>query len=640
MKPKFRIGENVIKIPEEYNGLNESQQEAVLAGLGPNMVIAGPGSGKTHVIVNRIHYMVKHLEIAPRNILVITFTKAAAEEMKERFMGVGDIEPHVGSQISFGTFHAIFFKMLRRVYGYRVDQLIRDDEKFKYLQKLMQELNIEEEDPREYSENFLKEMALMRNNLIDLKYYHPEGMPQDIYRSMVNKYESYKARHNKIDFDDMLTHCYHMLSNDPKVLVYFQNMFQHILIDEFQDINRVQYEVIKLLSAPNNNIFIVGDDDQSIYKFRGARPEFLIRFPKEFPNAKQIVLNTNYRSTKNIIRHSNNLILNNNERYKKVMNTPNQEGTPPVIIRCKDSEDESKQVAAKISELNQSNVPFKEMAVIFRTNMQARSVVDALMDMNIPFYLQDSIPSLYEHWITKDILAYFNLTQKLTDDQSILRIMNKPKRYISKSIIAQAIKINKHGVLRDLYKVRECKAWQIDRLEELRFQLQQLRSKKPYDGVKYIRKVIGYDDYLREYAEYRKIPTSGILEILNELQEASKGYESYDQWKAHIADVMDELKNQKKKTYAKSGEKERNGVILSTMHSAKGLEFQAVFMIGTVEGVVPHAKSNGPDELEEERRLFYVGMTRAKEHLYIYIPEHKYEGKTQESRFIGEIFPV
>ena len=417
-------------------------------------------------------------------------------------------------------------------------------------------------------------------------------------------------------------------------------MFQHILIDEFQDINRAQYEVIRLLSSPRNNVFIVGDDDQSIYKFRGARPEFLIKFPEGFPGAVQTVLDTNYRSTQNIIKYSNNLILNNKERYDKTMNTPNKPGDMPVIIRCKDSEDESKQVAGRITQLNEKGVAFKEMAVIFRTNMQARSVVDALMDMNIPFYLQDSIPSLYEHWITKDILAYFNLTQKLTDDGSLLRILNKPKRYISKAIIAQAIKINKHGVLRDLYGVRECKPWQIDRLEELRFQLQQLRTRKPYEGVKYIRKVIGYDDYLREYAQYRKIPTSGIMEILNELQEASKGYDSYDQWTAHIGHVMEELKNQKKQNHRKTKEKERSGVVLSTMHSAKGLEFQAVFIIGTVEGVVPHAKSNGPDALEEERRLFYVGMTRAKEHLYIYIPEHKYEGKTEESRFIEEIFPV
>ena len=629
-----------MKIPEEYTSLNESQQKAVLASTGPQMVIAGPGSGKTHVIINRIHYMLKHLKIDPRNILVITFTKAAAEEMKERFMAMADIEPHAASQISFGTFHATFFKMLRRAYGYRVDQLIRDDERFKFLQKVMEEMGIEEEDPREYIENFLKEMALMRNNLIQLKYYHPEGMPQDIYTSMVSKYESYKARHNKIDFDDMLTHCYHMLHQEPRTLEYFQGLFKHILIDEFQDINRVQYEVVRMLSEPTKSVFIVGDDDQSIYKFRGARPEFLLRFPEGFPEAEQTVLQTNYRSTKNIIRHSNNLIVNNVERYNKVMDTPNAEGNPPVIIRCKDSEDESKQVAAKITQLNQKGIPFKEMAVVFRTNMQARSVVDALMDMNIPFYLQDSIPSLYEHWITKDILAYFNLTQKLTDDASVLRIMNKPKRYISKAIIAQAIKINKHGVLRDIYKVRECKPWQIDRLEEMRFHLQQLRTRKPYEGVKYIRKVIGYDDYLREYAEYRKIPTSGIMEILNELQEAAKGYETYDQWKAHIEDVMKELKTQKQDSYKRSNNKERNGVVLSTMHSAKGLEFQAVFIIGTIEGVVPHAKSNGPDELEEERRLFYVGMTRAKEYLYIYIPGHKYEGKTEASRFIEEVFPV
>lgn len=625
-------------IPEEYLDLNTSQQKAVLAGLGHQMVIAGPGSGKTHVIVNRIHYMIKHLNVPPNHILVITFTKAAAEEMKARFMGMDDIAPHLASQISFGTFHATFFKMIRRVYGYRVDQLIRDDERFTLLQKIMTEMEIEDEDPKEYIENFLKEMSLMRNNLIQLKYYHPDGMPQEIYHNMVKKYEAYKARHNKIDFDDMLTHCYHMLRQDENIREYYQKLYQNILIDEFQDINRVQYEIIRMLSGENGSIFIVGDDDQSIYKFRGARPEFLMRFPEGFPQAEQTVLDVNYRSTKQIIKFSNHLITHNKDRYSKQMSTPNKEGTPPAIIRCKDSEDEAKKVASQIINLGDKGIDFKEVAVIFRTNIQARAIVDALMDMNIPFYLQDSIPSLYEHWIAKDILAYFKLTQNLRDNASALRIINKPKRYISKAIIAQAIKVEKHGVLRGIYSVRECKPWQIDRLEELQFHLQQLRRRKPYEGVKYIRQVIGYDEYLREYAEYRKIPSSGIIETLNELQEAAKGYETYNQWESHIDDVMRELKAQKTNSYKKLNEKQRNGVVLSTMHSAKGLEFEAVLIIGAVEGVVPHVKSNGPDELEEERRLLYVGMTRAKESLYIYIPEHKYEGKTEESRFIQEIF--
>ena len=319
-------------IPEEYLDLNASQQKAVLAKLGNQMVIAGPGSGKTHVIVNRIHYMVKHLNVPPNNILVITFTKAAAEEMKARFMGMSDIAPHTASQISFGTFHATFFKMIRRVYGYRVDQLIRDDEKFTLLQKIMVEMEIEDEDPKEYIENFLKEMSLMRNNLIQLKYYHPDGIPQEVYHHMVKKYEAYKARHNKIDFDDMLTHCYHMLEQDVNIRQYYQRLYQYILIDEFQDINRVQYEIIRMLIGEKGSIFIVGDDDQSIYKFRGARPEFLMRFPEGFPQAEQTVLDVNYRSTKEIIKYSNHLITHNKDRYPKQMSTPNKKGTPPAII--------------------------------------------------------------------------------------------------------------------------------------------------------------------------------------------------------------------------------------------------------------------------------------------------------------------
>lgn len=630
---------NLNKIPQEYITLNENQQKAVLSKLGPHMVIAGPGSGKTHVIVNRIHYMVKHLKVSPKNILVITFTKAAALEMRQRFMGMKDIDSNDAARISFGTFHAIFFKMLRQVYGYRVEQLMRDDERFILLQKMMVDMEIEDEDPNEFIENFLKEMALMRNNLIQLKYYHPDGIAQDIYHKMVNEYEKYKQRHNKIDFDDMLTHCYYMLVENEDIRKYYQDLYQHILIDEFQDINRVQYEVIKMLSGENKQIFIVGDDDQSIYKFRGARPEFLLSFPEEFPKSNKTVLDTNYRSTQKIIESSNRLITNNKKRYKKVMNTPNQIGEPPIIIRCKDAEEEAVKISNTIIELNKKNIPFNEIAVIFRTNMQARAIVDSLMDMNIPFYLQDQIPSLYEHWIVRDLLAYFELAQNPKDDSALLRIINKPKRYISKAVIAQASKDSRDYILNNLYNVRECKSWQIDRLEELRFHLQQLKNKTPYEASKYIRKVIGYDDYIREYAEYRKIPTSGAVEILNEFQQAAKGYETYEEWKIHIQQVMEEMKAQKnKKTHTKTS-KERNGIILSTMHSSKGLEFEVVFIIGAVDGIVPHAKSNTPDGLEEERRLFYVGMTRAKSQLYIYIPENKYEGETQESCFIEELLP-
>lgn len=627
------------KIPKEYSTLNANQQKAVLANLDAHMVIAGPGSGKTHVIVNRIHYMIQYLKVDPRNILVITFTKAAAQEMKARFMQMRDIIPGQASQISFGTFHAIFFKMLRRVYGYRVEQLIREDEKFILLQKIMADMEVEDEDPNEFIESFLKEMALMRNNLIQLKYYHPDGISQEIYHKMVTEYEKYKSRHNKIDFDDMLTHCYYMLSDNPQILSYYQDLYQHILIDEFQDINRVQYEVIKMLTRKNNQIFIVGDDDQSIYKFRGARPEFLLRFLDEFPGAKQTILDTNYRSTEKIIEASNRLIHFNKKRYEKSMNTPNGKGIEPNIVKCNDAEDEAIKVANQILNLKAKNIPLKEMAVIFRTNIQARAVVDALMDMNIPFYLQDHIPSLYDHWIAKDMIAYFNLAQNTQDDSAILRIINKPKRYISKAVIAEASKKSKNGILHGLYHIRECKSWQIDRLEELQFHLQQLRSKTPAEGVKYIRKVIGYDDFIKDYAQYRKIPISGIVEILNEFQQASKGYDTYEDWKIHIEQVMKEMKAQKNKKSYGNNNKERNGVILSTMHSAKGLEFEAVFLIGAVEGVVPHVKSSTPDELEEERRLFYVGMTRAKKYLSIYIPQNKYEGRTEESRFVEEITP-
>ncbi|WP_058486430.1 ATP-dependent helicase [Defluviitalea phaphyphila] len=653
-------------IEENYKNLNESQKKAVLTGEGPQMIIAGPGSGKTHVIMHRLHYLttygpvyntkkvpliinrkdidiikenpdhpraielLNYYRIDPRNILVITFTKAAAEEMKLRFynMKKGDFKG-----ISFGTFHSVFFRILRSVYNYSLDKIINEDEKRLILKEIVEKLEIEYHDEQEFLSDLQNEIGIIKNDLIDLAYYNSMTLPSEKFRKVVSYYDNYKLNNQKIDFDDMLYNCYKLLCNNKHVLNFWRNKYKYILIDEFQDINKVQYETIKLLSFPKNNLFIVGDDDQSIYKFRGARPEFLLHFPKDFNNTRKIILDVNYRSTKKIISMSNSLISNNKNRYKKEIKTFNEEGEAPFFIESKDIEEESRNIVNWIINCNKKGISFKDIAIIFRTNIQARALVEILMDLNIPFCLRDEIPNIYDHWIAKDLIAYIKLSKNMGDNKSLERIINKPKRYISKGTIFEAKK--KEGILLDnLYKIKNIKTWQVDRLEELKFHLKYISKKTIPEAIKYIRKNIGYDEYITEYAQYRNISMKGLKEILEEIEEGAKNYHSYDKWINHIEDVGRKIKEGKIKKNNKL-----DAVTLSTMHGAKGLEFEAVCIAGVVEGIIPHNKSNSLGEIEEERRLFYVGITRAKRYLLISILKNRYEEKVEPSRFIEEMIP-
>lgn len=616
-----------------FNQLNEKQIEAIKHKDGPMMVLAGPGSGKTMVITHRVKYLINNYNINPKEILVITFTKATAEEMKIRFENLTQGESF-SKQVSFGTFHSFFFRILRTHYKYNISNVLKEEHKYNLLKQIANHLEIEYEDEQEFINELQNEISLMKNELIGMEYYNSMVCSTEKYKEVVNLYENYKTKNNLIDFDDMLCKCYEHLVNDENILKYWQSRYKYILIDEFQDINRVQYETTKLIANKYNNLFVVGDDDQSIYRFRGARPEFLLDFPKDYENTSTVILDINYRSTKNIVEASKRVINNNENRYEKEIVTLKEDGKKPIKIECKDSEEEAKKVADKFLKLNKSGTPFKEMAVIYRTNIQSRAIVDIFMDMNIPFIVRDQVQSVYNHWIAKDIIAYLKLVLDKAENESFERIINKPKRYISKYIITEAKKRGKL-LIDEIYNVEDLKRWQIDRLEELRFQLQQLKGKSTYKTIKHIRSKIGYDNYITEYAEYRNIGIKGLKEILDEIQESCKSYEEVEQWLAHIDEVNQEVADQKKtKVY---NNKDENKIVLTTLHGAKGLEFENVWITGVVEGVIPHEKSVKPSDVEEERRLFYVGMTRAKKNLFLSTVETKYEEEVNKSRFLEEM---
>ncbi|MFW6015913.1 MAG: ATP-dependent helicase [bacterium] len=608
--------------------LNETQKKAVKHKVGPMMVLAGPGSGKTMVITYRTKYLIEKYNVNPRNILVITFTKAAADEMKERFLELINSDK---TSVTFGTFHSVFFRILRLRENYKVGSVITEDRKYKVLLQIIKSLKIEYEDENEIIRDILSEISNMTNELIELDNYHSNVCSDCDFRRIINSYKNFKQKHRLIDFDDMLKKCYRLLLEDNNILSFWQNKYKYILIDEFQDINRIQYECVKMLVRPENNLFVVGDDDQAIYQFRGARPDFLLGFPKDYKNVDKVVLNKNYRSTKRILKSGLNVISHNNNRYKKALNTLNEEGEKPLVLSCENAEEEANQITQSIRNIIiNKKIALSEIAVIYRTNIQARLYIERLMDLNIPFVVKDQMANIFDHWIAKDIIAYFSLSGNIKDSDALTRIINKPKRYVNKEVVLAAKK-NSPNIWEGLYKSYDDKNWMVERFEELKYHIQTIRRLTPYEGIKYIRKAIGYDDYLVDYANFRKVKDEGLIEIADDLQESAKSYKTLNEWLTHIESYSKELKEQYKKN------KSKEAVTLTTVHSAKGLEFNTVYLIGCNEGLLPHDKSNDNEGLEEERRLFYVGITRAKKKLILSYFKERNEKNMVVSRFISEL---
>ena len=608
--------------------LSQNQMKALSHKDGPMMVLAGPGSGKTTVITYRIKHLIENYKINPNQILVITFTKAAAEEMKTRFNRITQNE--YSARVSFGTFHSLFFRIMRNKFNYPVEAILKEYESKEILNGIIRELGLESDDDEEFVKSILNEISIIKNDLLDSEFYSSLTCGAEDFRTIMRMYEDYKSENGKIDFDDMLSKCYELITNDESILQNWQNKYPYILVDEFQDINKVQYECIKLLAAPKYNLFIVGDDDQSIYQFRGARPEFLLRFPYDIKNVQNTILNTNYRSTDIIISLCNNVISKNKNRYEKnIIGTANQ-GTAPIQLISEDSNSEALGIAKKIKSFG-AEMELDQIAVIYRTNVQSRAFVDAFMDLNIPFQIKDEIQTIYDHFIAVDICSYLKLALDRDNAEALTRIINKPKRYINKSIVMLAVK--KGGnLLNNILTYRGLQVWQSTRIEELIFYLNGISKRKPYDAYKYIRQAVGYDDYLREHAAYRKTSAKGLFEVLEELQESSKQYETLEDYLAHIQYVVSEIKSKKRSTT-----QNQKGVVLSTMHSSKGLEFDIVFLPSVVEGVIPHEKCKADSEIEEERRLLYVAMTRARKSIYLSTINTRHEKDVKATRFLNDI---
>lgn len=612
--------------------LNRGQDEAIKHGNGPCMVLAPPGSGKTLIVTERTRYLIEESEVRPDQILVITFTRYAAREMKERFerLTAGKNYP-----VTFGTFHSIFYGILKCAYGIGANNLMSEKESSVLLHEVLDQTDIEStpevEDEEELVRELLREVGMVKNGLYHLKDFHSKYLTQDEFAEVFRSYEHQKKELKKFDFDDMLVQCYALFRKKPEILQGWQKRFQYILIDEFQDINRVQYEVIRMLAAPRYNLFVVGDDDQSIYGFRGAKPELMLYMKQEFPALRTISLTVNYRSTEFITGAAARVILHNDTRFYKRVQSFRGRGQNVHVQEVLDEQEEAQYVTEEIQKKLDQGIKPGEIAVLFRTAVQARMISEILSEHRIPFEMRDYVTNFYRHFIVKDMMAYLQLAAGKRDRSLFLTICNRPLRYLARNSME-----NRQVNFEDLRKFYCDKDWMLDIIDQFDVDVRMMKNMAPYAAIQYIRKKIGYDDFLKEYAEKHQIPWKQLMDVMAELEERSKNFKSYDEWEIHIAKYTQELEEQQAKARKIKGERE-NKVQLMTIHSAKGLEFEDVFVIHANEGEIPHQKAEKKEEIEEERRLFYVALTRAKNNLCISYITQKNGNSIKPSRFVEEL---
>ena len=603
---------------------NHSQEEAIRHFKGPALVLAGPGSGKTTVITHRTKQLIESYHVEPEHILVITFTRAAALEMKERFMNLMDGKR---TAVTFGTFHSVFFRILKYAYHYRAENIAREEERQNFIREIIPNLHLEIEDENEFVNDILSEISVIKNDRIALEHYYPKNCSEQIFKAIYEQYEWRMQKENRIDFDDMLLLTYELLAARLDILKLWQEKYSFILIDEFQDINKVQYDIIRMLAAPRNNLFIVGDDDQSIYRFRGARPEIMLGFEKDYPDARRILLNINYRCSKSIVSAAGQLIMNNKTRFQKQIRAFHSAGPSIYIRQCRSVQEETTAILEQIHDYEEHGMAYSDMAVLVRTNIGARAIVEKMIEANLPFQMRDQIPNLFEHWIARDLLTYMEIAAGDDSRAAFLKIINRPKRYIHREALSeQRVTMN---LLRGYYREKD---WMLDRIDRMEYELKMLRMMTPYAAINFIRKGIDYESFVKEYAQYRRMKPEELMEVLDALQESANNYKTLREWKQHISDYTKELKEK-----ISDQQTQKDGVQISTMHSAKGLEYEAVFLPDVNESIVPHTKAVLDADLEEERRLFYVAMTRAKNYLHIYSLKERYNKPLLPSRYLEEL---
>lgn len=594
---------------------------------GPAMVLAGPGSGKTTVITHRIKNLIEKAEVRPENILVVTFTKAAAISMQKRFSTL--MNGGKGQLVTFGTFHSVFYKILRKSRRYEATEILSERQKTDYIREIIGRYGISSNDISELSQNIINDIGNIKGNMLNAQEYEPSCCKKEDFIKVYNAYNLELKKDGKMDFDDILRECYLLLCENHTILEQWRELYKYILIDEFQDINRIQMNIIELLASPLNNIFVVGDDDQSIYGFRGARPEIMIEFKDYYPEAELIVLNVNYRSTQSIINVAGRVIENNKTRLDKCAHANNDKDFQPDIRKFRNQVEELKFVVSKIKKYENQGISLSEMAILVRNNSQIQEISSFLKNRKIEAESGKHRSNIYNGMVAKDILSYVRGALKFDGtyfNEDLIYVLNKPQRYISRQVVL-SVNMNISAVRRIYSK---------NNIDSFLFHIEMIRKLPPQAALSYIRKGAGYEEYLRLYAIENNIPMSGLLKQLEQLVQECSKFNTLEQW----INSIDSAQNSEGQNFGKKSSGEggtNNRINIMTMHGSKGLEFKAVFIVDANQGIIPTSKALRERDFEEERRLFYVAITRAIDYLNIYAVEERLGCPIEVSMFVEEM---
>ncbi len=613
--------------------LNDMQKQAVITTEGPLLVLAGAGSGKTRVLTTRIAYLIEEVGIDPYNLLAITFTNKAAKEMKERVI---KLLGQVAYQIQISTFHSFGLLIIKENYkllGFNANFTILDsDDSLTVIKKIMKELNL---DVTEYNPKAIKKsISGAKNELVTPEAYDNYAS-SDFEKKVVMIYQRYQKKlhlNNSLDFDDLLMLPITLLKENPEVLKKYQDRFHYILIDEYQDTNAAQYTLTKMVSAKHKNICVVGDENQSIYSFRGSNYRNILNFEKDYPGAKVILLEENYRSTKNILNAANSVIKNNKQRKDKKLWTDNLDGVKIKYHRAIDEKDEAYYAMQEIKNLIHKGANKEEIAVLYRTNAQSRNVEEALLRENIPYKVVGSF-YFYNRKEIKDLIAYMKLIYNSADDVNLLRIINVPKRGIGDKTLNN---LTNQAVTKSLTLYDA-----IDSGKELEFKkiIEELKILKETSSLtELVDHIMNKSGIKQELVSEKSLEADIRLENLEEFKSITKNFEE----KNGIISLEDFLLEISLVADMEEHKDSKDVITLMTVHSAKGLEFSNILVIGMEEGIFPHNNSLlDSEQLEEERRLCYVAITRAKEKLWLINARRRtlygIDSYNPVSRFIEEI---
>lgn len=616
--------------------LDDNQAAAVTETNGSMLVLSGAGSGKTRVLTARTAYMIEVEKINPKTILLVTFTAKAAAEMKTRLLSYPKMQKNHISQLVTGTFHSIFYRILmfHDSHNWSSSRLLKKEwQRDKILKEAGRELNLSEQ---EFAYDLaLQQIGFWKNSLLFPSDVKPENEWEEKVAFLYKKYEDYKHTNGFFDFDDMLIGCYQLFISSPSLLEQYQERFHYFLIDEFQDINKVQYELIKLLSSRHKNVCAVGDDDQSIYSFRGSDPGYLLDFEKDFPESKVVALEQNYRSSHEIVQTANQIISLNKQRRAKKMKARFSSGNPPLLFFPYDEEEEATMIVTDIQEKIENGASPSDFAILFRTNAASRAVFERLASSNLPFKIDQDADSFYDRYIVRCALAFLKISLQEDDYQALTDIL--PLLFLKQAAL-QDIKafsiLQDCSLLEAITHVKTTHAFQEKKLKQAVRTIRTLKNASPVSAIEKIEKEIGFLDFLKKRGNESNKLEKGS-DDLKDLKVAAKGFQTIGEFLAH-ADHMSAMNKEIKNLSKHFSE----GITLSTIHRSKGLEYNTVYVMGAVDGSLPHdfaleSSRNGDFRgLEEERRLFYVAITRAKNQLFISVPEYRRGKKANRSRFL------